>query len=199
MANGFNNQPPAIGGIISTKPSAKYISGARCLIKVNGQLVGFAFGISWNINNSVTRINTIDDYNSYELAPKRVDVSGSLSCFHIPGQGPGAGLLQADILSFLFQKYITIECRDSRTNQLLFLTDKAMITSRGQNVTAEQLSQITLNWEAIGYQDEREPLPPTGYDQLSPPPRPPITGGLTGVLDNNSIPSVGNLVTGRTA
>ena len=43
-----------------------------------------------------------------------------------------------------------------------------MVTSRGQNITAEQLSQVTLNWEAIGYEDERTPQPPTGYDQPSP-------------------------------
>jgi hypothetical protein len=180
MADGFNNRPNAgqqlsdnaiggnIGGIVSTRPSAKYITGARIIIKVNGRLVGFAFNISWNINNTITKIQTIDDYNAWELAPKRVEVNGTIGCFHIPSQGPGVNLMQADILSFLFQKYITIEARDSRTDQLLFLTNKAMITSRSQSVTAEQLSQITLNWEAIGYEDERKPEPPKGYDGPNP-------------------------------
>lgn len=180
MADGFNNRPPIaqklsdnvlsanIGGIFSTKPSAKYISGARCILKVNGRLVGFAFNISWNINTSVTKIQTVDDYNPWELAPKRVEVGGTIGCLHIPSQSPGSQLMQADILSFLFQKYITIEVRDSRTDQLLFLTKKAMVTSRQQNITAEQLSQITLNWEAIGFEDERNPEPPANYNKVSP-------------------------------
>lgn len=36
-------------GNISTKPEAKYVTGARCVIKVNGRLVGFAFSVSWNV------------------------------------------------------------------------------------------------------------------------------------------------------
>lgn len=208
MADGFTNQQPvansiadnaigsAIGGVLSTRPSARYVSGARCILKVNGQLIGFAFGISWNINNSITRINTIDDYNSWELAPKRVDVTGTISCLHIPGQGAGASLMQADVLSFLFQNYITIECRDSRTNQLLFLTDKAMVTSRNQSVSVESLSTVTLNWEAIGYQDERTPNPPTGYNVVNPVPPPPTAGGAPSPIPASLIPSSPNLAIG---
>jgi hypothetical protein len=168
MANGFNNRPSVaagianniasnVSGIFSTKPSAKYASGARCLLKINGKLSGFAFGVSWRITTQAIEINTIDDYLPYELAPQRVNVEGSLSALHIPGQSAGTELWQADALNFLFQQYITIEVRDSATDQLLFYTNKAMITSRTEDIKVDQLSNVQLTWKAIGFQDERKP------------------------------------------
>lgn len=146
-----------IGGVFSTKPTAKYASGARCKLSINGSLCAFAFGISWRINTTVTEINTIDDYTPYELAPQRVTVEGTISALHIPGQSAGTELWQPDVLSFLFQRYITIEVRDSVTDQLLFYTDKAMITSRQEDIKVDSLASVQLSWRAIGFQDERKP------------------------------------------
>ncbi len=168
MADGFNNRPNVasrladnvasnVSGIFSTKSSARYASGARCLLKINGKLSGFAFGVSWRINTAVTEINTIDDYMPYELAPQRVTVEGTLSALHIPGQSAGTALWQADALNFLFQQYITIEVRDSATDQLLFYTSKALVTSRQEDIRVDQLSNVQLTWKAIGFQDERKP------------------------------------------
>src|ERR1051326_8653734 len=109
MAEGFNNTPPNLGstlasnlgenvsGIFSTKPTAKYASGARCILKINDKICGFAFGISWKITTSVIEITTIDDYLPYELAPQRVSVEGTISALHIPGQSAGTELWQPDV------------------------------------------------------------------------------------------------------
>lgn len=162
--SGFNNKPNNLGdnlaqnvsGVFSTKPSAKYSSGARTILKINGRVVGFCFGISWRINTAVTEINTIDDYFPAELAPQRITVDGSMSALHIPGQSAGTELWQPDALNFLFQQYITIEVRDIN-DQLLFYTGKAMITSRAEDIRVDQLSNVSLQWRAIGFQDERTP------------------------------------------
>src|SRR5882672_4794816 len=77
-------------GIISTLPTAKFASGARCTLKINGRLIGFAFGVSWRINTMATEITTVDDWLPAEIVPQRVMVDGTLSCFHIPGQGASA-------------------------------------------------------------------------------------------------------------
>lgn len=161
---GFNNRPNNIvdnvasnvAGVFSTKQSAKYASGARTILKINGKVVGFAFGVSWRIQTAATEITTIDDYFPHELAPQRVTVEGSLSALHIPGQSAGTELWQADALNFLFQQYITIEVRDT-SDQLLFYTSKAMITSRQEDIRVDQLSNVQLSWRAIGFQDERRP------------------------------------------
>src|ERR1035437_7254016 len=115
-----------VTGIFSTRPSAKFVSGARCTLKINGNLVGFAFDISWTINTMVTEINTIDDYLPYELAPQRVTVEGTISALHIPGASASTLNWQPTVLSFLFGPYISIEARDSATGRLIFATDKAM-------------------------------------------------------------------------
>lgn len=166
--SGFNNRPNIIqgaldnvasnvSGIFSTKPTARFASGARCIMKINGKITGFAFGISWKISTAVTEINTIDDYFPAELVPQRVQVEGTISALHIPGVSAGTEMWQPDAINFLFQQYIAIEVRDSATDQLLFYTNKAMITSRTEDIRVDALANVTLQWRAIGFQDERKP------------------------------------------
>lgn len=164
--SGFNNRPNSaildnvasnVSGIFSTKSSARFASGARTTMKINGKITGFAFGVSWRINTAITEIITIDDYFPAELAPSRVTVEGTISSLHIPGQSAGTELWQPDALNFLFQQYITIEVRDSATDNLLFYTSKAMITSRAEDIRVDSLANVTLSWKAIGFQDERKP------------------------------------------
>lgn len=162
IQNVTDNAVGGVSGIFSVKPMAKYISGARCVLRVNGKIVGFAFAISWNINTKATEINTIDDYLPYELAPQRIEVSGAISGFRVPGTGPGTELMQADIESFLHQRYIEIEVRDSQTNNLLFYTNKALVTSRTENIKSESLADLTMSFKAIGFSDERNPQKPSG-------------------------------------
>jgi hypothetical protein len=173
---GFNNTPNAatnvldnvvnqVAGIISLRPNAQFMSGARCALKINGKLVGFAFGISWTINTMVTEVNTIDDYLPYELAPQRVTVEGTISALHVPGQSPNTQGWQSDIMSFLFAPYISIEAWDEGTNQRIFATDKAMITTRSEEIRVDDLSNVTLRWRSIGYMDEKTPVTPHNYDK----------------------------------
>ena len=154
-----------IEGIFSTKPMAKYLSGARCVLRIDGKIVGFAFAISWNIKTAVTEINTIDDYLPYELAPQRITVEGAISGFRIPGSGPTQKLIQTDIESFLHQRYIDIEVRDSQTDNLIFLANRAMITGRQENVKSDALADMTLSFKAIGWLDERSPKLPDGVGE----------------------------------
>lgn len=170
-ANGFvrrqlDSALSSTAGIISTKPTAKYATGARTVLKINNKIVGFAFSVSWRINTEYMENRTIDDYLPNELIPFRVSVDGTIGTFHIPGQSATTNLIQADVLSFLFHKYITIEVRDSATDQLLFYTNKAVITSRAESLQSEQLGTVQLSFKAIGWKDEREPEIPVGADSL---------------------------------
>ncbi len=160
----FSNLASDITSIFSIKPMAKYLSGARCVLRINGKIVGFAFGVSWKITTSVTEIRTVDDYLPYELSPKHISVDGSVSGFRVPGQGPGIDLIQTDMLSFLHQRYIELEVRDSQTDNLIFLTKRALITSRNENVKSGDLAQMTLTFKAIGWADERSPEFPQNFD-----------------------------------
>jgi hypothetical protein len=167
-ANGvFNNLNSNIGGILSTKPAAQYSSGARTVIKINGKLAGFAFGVSWRINTNYIENNTIDDYLPVELIPQRITCEGTISALHIPGQSATTQMWQADVLSFLFHRYIQIEVRDSQSDQLLFFTSKAVITSRQEDIRVDALSQVTLQFKAIGWKDEKKPDTPDNFNQTS--------------------------------
>lgn len=167
-----DNLISGLGGrnLLTTRQSAKFMTGARIVLRINGRISAFAFGVSWNIEHDVKEINTIDDYFPYELVPTRLTVNGTLSGFRIPGQSPTQELIQADALSFLMHKYVTIEVRDSATDNLLFYTSKAMITSRSEEHRSENLSNITLKWKAIAYKDERPPSLPTNLSQKPPTP-----------------------------
>lgn len=179
MPNGFNNKPGLVqgladniiggnlSGIISTRPSAKYASGARVSLKINGKLVGFAFGISWRINTNFIEINTIDDTLPAELVPQRITVDGTISALHIPDQSATSEMWQADVLSFLFHRYIQIEVRDSQTDQLLFFASKAVITSRQEDIRVDQLANVQLSFKAIGWKDEKQPETPEKIDEES--------------------------------
>lgn len=163
----LNNLNSNINGILSTKPAAQYSSGARTVIKINGKPVGFAFGVSWNITTDFVENRTIDDYLPAELMPTRVSCEGSISALHIPGQSATTQMWQADVLSFLFHRYIQIEVRDSQSDKLLFFTSKAVITSRREDIRVDSLSQVSLTFKAIGWKDEKQPETPENFDQES--------------------------------
>jgi hypothetical protein len=163
----LNNLNSNISGILSTKPAAQYASGARCILKINGKLVGFAFGVSWRITTSYIENNTIDDYLPAELIPQRISVDGTISALHIPGQSATTELWQSDVLSFLFHRYVQIEVRDSQTDQLLFHTNQAVFTSRQEDIKVDQLSNVSLTWKAIGWNDEKPPETPENFDKES--------------------------------
>lgn len=190
-----NNALSNVAGILSTRPNAKYLSGARVTLKINGKLVGFAFGISWNINTSFTEITTCDDYLPYEHAPRRLTVNGTISCLHIPGTSATTEGWQPDVLSFLFHPYVSIEARDSATNQIVFATDKAVIEQRSEDIRVDQLSSVTLRWSAIGFIDEKDLStlsPPNDYNKSSEEATPTNQGNPV----TNAIASVGRAVGG---
>ena len=149
-----------VQGLLSPS-GGKYVSGARTIIKVNGQLVAFAFSVSWTINLSQDEIFVIDEWAPFEYAPKRITVDGTIGGFYLPGKGSPTKLLwQANMLSFLEHKYIGIEIKDRKTDALLFKTSQAVIVSSSTDIKSEQLANITLRWKAIGWQDEMVPARP---------------------------------------
>jgi hypothetical protein len=145
-------------------PKAKYVSGARVVLKINDSLMGFSFGVSWEISTDYREINTIDDYQAWELVPNRISVSGTISGFHLPHKSPTLIGIQSDVLSFLFDKYLTIEVRDSATNVLLFFTNKAVIVNRSEVINAESLATLNLRFKAIGFKEGAFEFP-TNYDK----------------------------------
>lgn len=154
----------AVGAISPFNNFGRYLTGSRAIIKINDNLFGFAFGVTFNIKTDAMEINTIDDWTPYELAPSRITVNGTLSMFHVPGKSPTNELVQANVLSFLFHKYVTISISDQTTGSTIFETKKAIITGRRQTIQAGELSTITLDWKAIAFTDDITPFWPGNFD-----------------------------------
>ena len=167
VANDLLNS--AVGGLSPLNNFGRYMTGSRAIIKINDKLFGFAFGVTFNIDTAQSEIWTIDDWTPFELAPRKISVDGTLSMFHIPGKGPSAELVQSNVMSFLFHKYITIRIEDQTTGQKIFETRKAVITNKRQTLRAGEISTIELSWKAIGWIDDITPNYPTGHSAESPP------------------------------
>ena len=155
----------ALGAISPFNNFGRYFTGSRAVIKVNDKLFGFAFGVTFNIQTEAEEVNTIDDWTPYELAPSRIRVTGTLSMFHVPGKSPTRQLVQANALSFLFHRYITIDISDQTTGQKIFKTEKAIVTGRRQTIQSGEISTIILDWKAIGFIDDINPFWPAGIDE----------------------------------
>jgi len=162
----LDNEIKSLTQSFAITPKAKYVSGARVILKVNDRLMGFSFGISWDITTDYKEINTIDDYQSWELVPTRISVNGTISGFHLPDKSPSLIGIQSDLISFLFDKYLTIEVRDSATDSLLFYTNKAVIVNRSETINAENLATLNLRFKAIGFKEGAMEYP-TNYDKKS--------------------------------
>jgi len=155
-----DNALSSLSSILSLRPQAKYMTGARTIIRVNGDIVAFAFQVAWSIRTEVTEINTIDDALPWELAPKRIEVTGTIGMFQVPGQSPQAMTIQSDVGSFLMNRYITIEVKDSSTDAVIFRAGSAMVTGQQSELSYEQIGRTTLTWKAIGWQVENPPRTP---------------------------------------
>lgn len=154
----------AASAIAFNRPSAKYMTGARTVVKINDTIIGFAFQVTWSVQNETMPIYTIDDIAPWEIAPQRVSVNGTLGLFQIPGNSPVQSGIMTDLSSFLANKYITIEVKDSSTDSILFRTTTAIVTSLQADVNSERLSTYSLSWRAVGWQAE------VGYKPLTPNP-----------------------------
>lgn len=160
------NALESLGSILTLRPQAKYMTGARTLIKVNGDIVAFAFQVSWSVRTDVTEINTIDDPLPWELGPKRIEVSGTIGMFQVPGQSPQMMTIQSDLGSFLMNKYISIEVKDSSTDATIFRAGSAMITGQQGELSSDQIGRTTLTWRAVGWQAENPPKTPEDQSDI---------------------------------
>lgn len=151
----------AIPSIVSLYSTGSFMNGARCKIRINNQLVAFAFQVAWTVQTSQDEINVIDEYLPTELAPKRMRCTGTLGCFRIPGLGASSLGFQPNILSFLFHKYVSIEVTDKKSGNVLFYASHAVITERSESISAQGTATMQLQFQAIGFQDELKPGLPT--------------------------------------
>lgn len=165
LVDGVLNSAIGSTNTFALQQKAAYLSGARVTMRINDKLAGFAFQFTWRIDTAQDEIRTIDDYVAWEYAPKFITIEGTIGMLHMPGKGPVSEKIMPALSEFLFNKYISIEVRDKATDELIFFTPKAVITSRNETLQAEQLANISLSFKAIAWKEELSVGFPTDYNK----------------------------------
>ena len=44
------------------KNTSRFVSGARCIVRLNGKVAVFAMKVSWNIQSEIVELRTIDNH-----------------------------------------------------------------------------------------------------------------------------------------
>lgn len=135
-----------------------FLTGARCVLKMRGKIIGFAFGISYQIRIEQRPNFVIDSIYPVEIYPWRVNVNGQVFNFRLMGLSATKMRLQPTYDNVLISKYVTIEIYNKDTdvpNNLspIITFDKAMIVDRSESYSSESVVQTSLTFTSIGWSD----------------------------------------------
>lgn len=133
-----------------------YMTGAMCLLKVNGKVVGFANGINFQVRIENRSLNTIDNIHPLEIYPYRTNISGQLHNFVVAGLSPTRMKIMPIIDNILISKYVTIEVYKKNTNgtlEKLVTFPKSMIVDRAETHPAGNVSRVTLTFVSTSWED----------------------------------------------
>ena len=131
------------------------VSGARCLVYINGRKYGVVTGFDYESNTSVRAIETIDDILPAELAPTRCKIKGSVKCYRIAGTGGLEGMgITAQFNDIPLQKYFSITLIDKLTDNLLFSADYCMCEGQRWSFNPKGLNEGSFNFQGISWNNE---------------------------------------------
>ena len=131
------------------------VAGGRVLIYLNGVRFGRAISIQLNISSPNRSIETIDDLQPAELAPTRVRLRGTVTCYRLAGDGgiEGAGV-STEFAEIPRQKYFTLTLRDRVTDSVLFEFDYCMVDEQIWQVATKELMTGSFNFTGITWANE---------------------------------------------
>lgn len=151
------NALASAASLIGLKPQPRIMSGARAVIKINGQVAALCTNVSYEITMDWSEIRGIDELIPNDLAPNSFSVKGSMILYRVPNKSPIKDYLSQDMFSGILWPYSTIEIRDKRTDELIMLVRRAAITSRAESFAPGQLTATTMSFVGVGFRDEEVP------------------------------------------
>ena len=135
----------------------KVFTGARAILRLNGNLVVFATDASYTIETEYKPISEIDNSLPAELAPGAVRVQVTVSNLRVPFGSPTVDRLQPTILNVMTQPYAMLELRDRGTDSTILRVPKAMLVRRSGHVSARAMATESWTFIGIAFWDERTP------------------------------------------
>jgi hypothetical protein len=131
----------------NTKQLPEYSTGARSKIRINGQLLGAATDVSWNVEANMEPLQTIDSYMPLELLPHQCLVRAELSSFIHPDYSPASQHMFTTLQAYLHTPTATLEVVD-RLGNLIFAARGSFTSVRG-NISVKQVSKFSASF--LGY------------------------------------------------
>lgn len=135
----------------------KVNSGARAILKIDGNLMAFATSVSYTIDTTYKEIQGVDNSLPDELVPETIRVELTCTNLRVPKESASVLALQPTILNHLHQKYLSVEIRDRGTDDVLLYIPKALLVQRSGVIGSRALANETWVLKGIGYWDERPP------------------------------------------
>lgn len=138
----------------------KILTGARAIIRMNGDVVVFATDVSYSIEHEFKPLIEIDNSTPAELTPGRTSIQVVASGLRVPNDSPTMSRLAPTVANAMTQPYCTIELRDRQTDATILYVDRAQMTRRTGRVAARGMATETWTFIGIGWWDERNPGTP---------------------------------------
>lgn len=144
-------------GKIDDVATPKVFTGARAIIKLNGDLMVFATDVSYSIETEYKPLREIDNSLPAELTPGQIAIQVVASGLRIPFGSPTMSRLAPTIMNAMTQPYCTIELRDRLTDATILYVAQAQMTRRGGRVSSRSMANETWTFVGIAWWDERKP------------------------------------------
>jgi hypothetical protein len=131
------------------------IAGASVVLLVNDVNYGRVIGIDWDVTTPIEELRGVDSPQPYELANSTTSVGGTLSVLRTLGDGgaEGAGMT-APLIDVGKTRYVSLTLLERRTQQVLFQTKRAAISSQSWTVPLRGIISGTITFISIDYSNE---------------------------------------------
>ena len=140
----------------------KIMTGARGILKINGQVIAYASNVSWTRITAYQTINVLGMYSTARFEPTGYDCTVNCSIFRFTkegGQGnsPERLGIRPTLQTLISSPDITIEVIDRKTNETVLLVKRARCTQDSGGIDARGIYTINCNFVGVWAEDSDSP------------------------------------------
>jgi hypothetical protein len=141
--------------------AGKVVSGARCKVSIDGQVVGIFNSISYGLSYDTQPVYILGRFTAAEIDYTAQEVVG-VTCtgWRVIGHGPhvtsaaGGGGSVPKLQDLLTHDYISLLVEDRQTGKQIATISNVRPTGYSTTVSQRQLEEITVNFVGILISDE---------------------------------------------
>lgn len=135
-------------------PIVKGVSGARCVLALDGKEIGWASGVEVDESVQQVRIDVLNDVYTKEIEVVGITVSGRIATVVMYGNtmaeaSQGAKYAQGDKVNIILHPSATLTIVDSVLNKTLFVVDGLKFSGRTFNVDRMSVFMSNVSFQAI--------------------------------------------------